>query len=42
MPSPKTIAWIVGLSLLTTIGLERYRAQKGAGPGAASAMRRVA
>lgn len=30
MPSGKLIAWIVGLSLLTTIGMERFKASKGA------------
>lgn len=29
MPSGKTIAWIVGLSLLTTLALEHYRAKGG-------------
>lgn len=30
MPSGKLIAWIVVLSLLTTVGMERYKASKGA------------
>lgn len=30
MPSGKLIAWIVGLSALTTLGLEHYKASKGA------------
>lgn len=29
MPSGKMIAWIVGLSLATYMGLERYKASKG-------------
>lgn len=29
MPSGKMIAWIVGLSLVTYLGLERYKAAKG-------------
>ena len=29
MPSAKTILWIAGISLLTTIGLERYRKTQG-------------
>lgn len=28
MPSGKLIAWIIGLSLLTGIGMERYKASK--------------
>jgi hypothetical protein len=29
MPSMKSIAWTVGLSLLTIVGYERYRARQG-------------
>lgn len=31
MPSGKTIAWIVAISLVTTVALERYRAKAPAG-----------
>lgn len=30
MPSGRMLAWIVGVSLLTALGLERYKAAKGA------------
>lgn len=30
MPSAKLIAWIAGVSLLTILATERYRAQKAA------------
>jgi len=39
MPSAKSIAWIVALSLLTTIGLEHYRQRQG---GGGATVRRVA
>jgi hypothetical protein len=29
MPSGKMIVWIVGLSALTFLGIERYKASKG-------------
>lgn len=29
MPSGRTVAWIIGLSLLTYFGMERYKAAKG-------------
>ena len=32
MPSPKMIAWIVGLSLATIIGLDHYRSKGAPGP----------
>lgn len=41
MPNGKLIAWIVGLSLATTIALERFRAKSGGG-ASAGGMRRVA
>lgn len=31
MPSGKNIAWIIGLSLATFLGLEHYRSTKGSG-----------
>lgn len=31
MPSPKSIAWTIGLALLTFLGVERYRARQGNG-----------
>jgi hypothetical protein len=39
MPNAKFIAWIVGLSLLTTIGLEHYRSRSG---GGVSPVRKIA
>ena len=29
MPSGKLIAWIVGLSVLTSLGLQHYQSRKG-------------
>lgn len=42
MPSGRMIAWMIGLSLVTTVALEHYRSKGGAAPKVVAGLRRTA